>query len=82
MKLAQMKKLIVKWSWGRIESGADDTINDILETFSATRFRIEVSKLHVWSCVHNFKYFSEVKFIESSDKYIKRSGLGSDFIHQ
>ena len=57
MKLAQKKLLIVKWSWRSIELGADGMISDISETFSDMRFRIKFNKLHVWSCVHHFKYF-------------------------
>ena len=67
MKLAQTEKSIMKWSWGRIEYGADGTINKSLETFSAMKFLIEVRKLHVWSFVHNFKCVYEVKFMEISD---------------
>ena len=66
-KLAQTKNLIVKWSWGRIESGTCGTISDISENFSAMRFRIEVNKLHVWSCIYHFKCFSDMNFMESSD---------------
>ena len=80
MKLDQTSFLIVKWYWGRIEPGANGMINEISDNFSAMSFIIEVSKLHVWSCVHHFKYFSEVKLLESSDYDIKRSGLGSDYI--
>ena len=46
------------------------------------RFIIDVSKLHVWSCIHHFNCFSGVRFMESSDKDIKRSGLESEPIRQ
>ena len=57
----------MKLSLGRIELDTNGTINDILEIFSAMRFGIEVSKLHICSCVHNLKWFSEMKFMEISD---------------
>ena len=56
MKTAKTKLLIAKWSWGVIKSDSDVIINEISETFSTTRFIIQVRKLHVWFCVHYFKY--------------------------
>ena len=54
---------------------ADLTINKIYENFASVRFRVEIRKLHVWSCVHHVKCFTKVKLMESGNNDVERPGL-------
>ena len=42
-------------------------VYDISLDFYTIRLGVDVSKLHVRSCVHHLKCFSEMNFTESSD---------------
>ena len=50
--------------------------------YFSMRLGVEVRKLYFRTCVYYFKYFSEMKFIESSDKEFMSYGLGVDSAHQ
>ena len=46
------------------------------------RIGVEVRKLHVSTCVYHFKCFSKIKFMDSSNQDVERSGFGSDSLRQ
>ena len=46
--------------------GSSCEVNEIPEGFYSMRIGIEVRKLHVRSCVHHFKLFLVMKFMERS----------------
>ena len=82
MELINSMEFVVLWPSRVIEAGSNCAIYDIPEAFFIMRVGVEVSKLHVISCVHHFKCFFGIKFMESSDKDIEIFGLGSDFVRQ
>ena len=45
----------------------DRLVNNITETFSAMRFGVDISKLHVLCCVHHVKYIADIYIMESGD---------------
>ena len=55
MKMVKLKEFVVFWTWRRIEADSNHGFYDIPETFSAIRLGVEVSKLHVRSCVCHLK---------------------------
>ena len=57
-------------------------VYDIPGDFSAIGLGVEVRNLHVRSCVHHFKCFSNMEFMDISDQDVERSSLESDSILQ
>ena len=66
----------------RIYAVSNCAVYEIPEAFSAMSLGVEVSKLHVRSCVHHLRCFLEMNFMESSDYYDDNSGLVSYFVCQ
>ena len=57
MELINSMEFVVLWPSRVIEAGSNCAIYDIPEAFFIMRVGVEVSKLHVISCVHHFKCF-------------------------
>ena len=57
-------------------------VNKMSENFSAIRIGVDISKWHVWSFVHHFKYLMDMNLKYISDKDIKGTDLGSDPVFQ
>ena len=57
IKPVKAKEFVVLLPYRRAEAGSNCAVYDILEDFSAMRLGVEVSKLHVRTCVSHLNYF-------------------------
>ena len=67
MKLIKLKDFLVFLPYSRIEAGSNHAVYGIPGGFSTMMLVFEFSKFHVRYCVHHFKCFLNMKFMEISD---------------
>ena len=60
MEPVKEKGFVMVGAWWREEAGTNCAINNTPDAFSYMGFVVDVSKLHVWSCVHHIKLFKKV----------------------
>ena len=70
------------WTWCRIELDTNLPVKDTPETFFTMGFGVDISNLHIWSCVHHFKCLVETKLMYIINQVINKPGLGSDPVFQ
>ena len=65
-----------------MEADSNVTFIKLPEDVSVMGIVVQVSKLHIISCIHHFKYLSEMKFIENIDQDLERYVLVIDYVQQ